>query len=569
MKTDELFAKIYNDDLIGKTAMDVEIALDALLDNIDSFLETKGEVLGFNAVIRADLAQLWDHAYQRYVSAGLDKPASEIGFDKIADKVGQMATIANNFVALTKEKKLSKQARIQAVREHRRLKNNQAVTEKMVEKLRTEWQNLQGLTPFKPRLSDQVIYEQLKKLLTNTDSLGAYTHLWTIYERAWQYSPTASDKLKLATQAADMVVDTLYQELEDKQLRLRLAGIDLITVFFESRLFTTTDVPAPYIVAPYWGINLVWNWLAFGHEIGHHAYINIGETITDQNIGDISLGEELTTHVVAYLLTLPDKNIRQIWYHWIEEIFADLFCILRFGPVTVGSMQHMFFHLPPKGFKRFLKQPPQHRDWLLRADDDEHPIPYLRVYLAIGALQILEELSQDDYFKTEFSPKARERLRQRWNNFFEGVQPKLYHHFSEQPLSFEEMRKVGQEILRIMLDTPLYTLADKNDSNRKPRTLFEVFFDGDLKKIEEMYQYLSTNPHDQVFTYILEGLMAKQLTVRHILAALQFEFERKTAEETPADEQKGYLKKLSEDTIALFNEYEARVLEQRLSVSGV
>jgi hypothetical protein len=545
-----------SDDLIGRIAMDVSIAIDTLLENIHAFLEEKGDLLDTDEL--GEVMSLWHDARERNWS----EPTSGALFDQVTDTTKQMTNTVDDFLKTLKEegKSLLPPARRQFARERHRMRSHDSVTRKLVEQLQKELKPLKitfKIDPSKP--PEQVVYNRLNKLLTQADLLGDYTHLWTIYEKAWmQRYEASSGEIKQAASAGDAVVHDLYREIEDQNLRLKLTGSDLVTVFFESRLSTrVSKVPAPYVVAPYWGVELVWNWLAFGHEVGHHAYANVGEAITpDQDIVGISLGDELFTHVMAYLLTLPDKTQRRIWSHWIEEIFADLFCLLRFAPISVRSMQHMFFHLPPKGLKRFLKPPPRHREWLQRADDDEHPIPYLRVYLGLDTLELLaEEFLQGKQPENviNYLRKERAKLEERWRGFFEGSDV-LYHHYSEKPLSLQNMRKIGQNILQIMLNTPLYALGDKNDPDYKqPQTLVDVFFDLDAEKIKMVYKQLAPSKRGQFYDLCKEALISGEVNVRHILAALQLEFERVTAKMAPTDKQ--YLKELSKDTINLFIEY--------------
>lgn len=592
-----------DDDLVTRTEADVAIAVSALLDNMCAALKTIIELseqdFNYSAQLGLDWISLQDQVRSRTASS----PPSSYGDKRFDEVAGSLDLIQRQGEAIQqaiqqKWDTLDEPKQKKAIRELRRFQHHHEVTRKLLNQLVAQFNNLPGTSNAvgtQPGVAgvtispdDQALYDRLNKLLATADLLGDYTTMWTIYERGWLQRYRTPDKLKQAAYAGDAVIHDLYREIEATKVRLKLSGSDLVTIFFESRLFTrVANVPAPYLVAPYWGIDLVWNWLAFGHEVGHHAFVNIGEELEATTVGNspqlkgISLGDELFVHIAAYLLTLEETTYRHIWYRWVEEIFADLFCLLRFGPVSVRSMQHMFFHLPPNGFSRLLKSPPRHREWLLRADDAEHPIPYLRVNLGLDTLEILIEFLEKQASRPDklitYLNKERNSLQERWNSFFAGVPEDLYYPslgFKEDRINQKTMRETGKDILRIMLTTPLYSLLDKSASSQKPRTLMGVFFDRDVVKVQDEFNNLSNMLKDaaspqqfdearDTFHMVYKAKQSKaDPEIRYFLGALQLEFERVTIQERNADQLQLRLKQLRDDTIRLLANQEKLTIEE-------
>jgi hypothetical protein len=90
--------------------------------------------------------------------------------------------------------------------------------------------------------------------------------------------------------------------------------------------------------------------------------------------------------------------------------------------------------------------------------------------------------------------------------------------------------------------------------DKQPRRLVDAFFDLDVDKINTVFKHLDASERSEFFSRCQTDLISGNLSVRHILAGSQLEFER-VVSVIPKANQKDYLERLSEDTINLFNEY--------------
>ena len=228
----------------------------------------------------------------------------------------------------------------------------------------------------------------------------------------------------------------------------------LIVVPLEAAYALGSDTPTPYILSPYWGHHQVWTWLGYAHEVGHHAYRNV-----------IGLRNELEINVAVELWKQGKSHDEQcIWFNWLEEIFADVFGLLRIGPPFAHTQRFMLCLLPEPVVRADLGH---HLHRLLVASDISHPPPYLRMYLAIRAL---EELGYTEEVR---------RLKAEWDELFQDVDTSKMcvlvrgRHF-EMPT--EVMQKDAEMVLDVILNTELEALADKSNP-LVPRTVKEVLFE--------------------------------------------------------------------------------------------
>jgi hypothetical protein len=350
--------------------------------------------------------------------------------------------------------------------------------------------------------------------------LRDFTEMWTIYRVAWEqrhkeesWDPEIEEGLILrSVRAGDRVVRNLYEVVQQQELDLRMPHQLLIVVPFMSRLYAAgSKAPTPYIVSPYWGHRQVWTWLAYAHEVGHHVYRNVR-----------SLREELEIHLALELWSRGEGyDIQYIWFHWLEEIFADLFGLLQIGPAFAQTQQLMLPYLPLPVAPRKVS------NRLLVVADETHPIPYLRVFLAIRAL---EELG---------IPEADTKpLRDKWEKFFHedgGVDVKKSKisarvRGSHVEIPVKEMIDVAEIVLDVILNTDLDALARKPlDSSHmelheepQPRKLadpdlFHEPLDERRKKVEAARQAIS-------------GVSSGGFDMRHLLAATQKSLEELSAQ---------------------------------------
>jgi len=346
----------------------------------------------------------------------------------------------------------------------------------------------------------------LKALAQQADFLRNFTEMWTIYQVAWEQRHKESRDSEIkegpilrSLRAADGVVRSLYEVVQQQKLDLEMPHQLLIVVPFMSSLYAAGfDLPTPYIVAPYWGHRQVWTWLAYAHEVGHHVYRNV-KGLSDEL--EINLALELWSRGEGY-------DIQYIWFHWLEEIFADLFGLLQIGPAFARTQQLMLPHLPFRVLRR-MGESPNLGDALLRAADETHPIPYLRVLLAIRAL---EKLGTTDI----------EPLKEKWDTRFQDVDTsKVYARVRGRyvELPADRMEEVGNTVLEVILKTDLYALAEKSsDEDEKEPT--ETESSSCCRKLEDFCEPLDEDKVQAALNAI-SGVPSGGFDTRHLLAATQ------------------------------------------------
>lgn len=126
--------------------------------------------------------------------------------------------------------------------------------------------------------------------------------------------------------------------------------------------------------------------MAIPHEVGHYLYQH-GRLASGQSFADLSA---------------PFAG--QPYYHWCEEIFADLYGCAVAGPLSVFGLQ------------AFLTSGDTERAW---RDDDEHPTPILRCYILSEILRVLSALETQTPPRYQFARVIR-RLDADWSKTLEG-----------------------------------------------------------------------------------------------------------------------------------------------------
>jgi len=269
------------------------------------------------------------------------------------------------------------------------------------------------------------------------------------------------DSVIEAVAIGDRVVAEFYRVAQEKNLNLLVPDVELITVLRDDRTHSEAfGEPTPFIVGPLWGYNQIWNYIAYAHEVGHHIYRNVD-----------GLDCELLVNV---MLTLGVQGCTRkelyVWGAWLEEIFADMFCLLRVGPAAVHAGQRVALWIaamPHRG------QPSS--DTLTRilfsSRDLEHPVSYLRIYMGIKALQQLLAKGPGD----RGVQKQVQDLEDRWTNL---VEPPTEIYVYDKKEKFTDVLAKGEVVIDTILNTPLYALADKDANlSSTPRSILDVFYD--------------------------------------------------------------------------------------------
>jgi hypothetical protein len=305
---------------------------------------------------------------------------------------------------------------------------------------------------------DKVAQQAAHPLVILTDQaelLRVFTEISAVYRTAWEqrhpidYSDWASPSerdLSDVILVGDGIVQSFYRIVRDKNLDLAMPDQKIIVVPHRSRMYASgfEDLPMPYIVAPRFGSEQIWTWLAYVHEVGHHVYRNVK-----------GLRDELAVNVMMTLGSLgKDTTMQSIWFRWLEEIFADLFGLLQVGRAYAASQQRMLLYIPSRAMEQSATYDDP-REGLLRAPDDTHPPAHLRTHLAIQALRIIN---------TSSSSEKLPELQERWDGLFlegEDVGTTDLHLLVQgvyKKFPFQEMFEIGETVLEVMLTTELYAL---------------------------------------------------------------------------------------------------------------
>lgn len=297
---------------------------------------------------------------------------------------------------------------------------------------------------------DKVAQQAAHPLVILTDQaelLRVFTEISAVYQTAWEQRDTTDFRVsEPAIWVGDRIVRSFYDVV--KKLDLALPGQKLIVVPHQSRMYAGGfDLPMPYIVAPRFGSEQIWTWLAYVHEVGHHVYRNVK-----------GLRDELAVNVMMTLGSLgEDTTMQSIWFRWLEEIFADLFGLLQVGRAYAASQQRMLLYIPSRAMEQSATYDDP-RKGLLRAPDDTHPPAHLRTHLAIQALRIIN---------TSSSSEKLPELQERWDGLFlegEDIDTTDLHLLVQgvyKEFPFREMFEIGETVLEVMLTTELYALEKR------------------------------------------------------------------------------------------------------------
>jgi hypothetical protein len=333
----------------------------------------------------------------------------------------------------------------------------------------------------------------IETLTSQAKALHEVTEMWTLYCVAWEQRQEDS-LLRRAVRVGDKVARHFYNVVEQKNLDRYVEHQWLITLMYLNRLFTRPSLlPTPYIVGPYWGYEEAWNGLSYAHEVGHHVYRNVK-----------GLRDEL---LVKLMLTLGSqghkRGVLRVWCGWLEEIFADLFALLRVGPAMVHSAKRLALWVSPAlGQAPTLADSDSPAPLLLYQHDESYPCTYLRLRLSLEALKMLAGDKK--------VPVVQE-LEEGWEQLAHN--PK-YVYTQEQGVPkrrwLTDIQKPATSTLQTLLESPLYALAAKDDLDT-PRTVREVFYDG--------YDEAAIQKAQEAFA---NGQLATDVEIRHILAAAEF-----------------------------------------------
>jgi hypothetical protein len=172
-------------------------------------------------------------------------------------------------------------------------------------------------------------------------------------------------------------------------------------VYFEKVYDITRAIykpEVPVVAIPLTDYDCPERWQALAHEFGHHIYWNA--LVQPQDVRDLHTG--ILKDVRA--LTGDEAGI---WEYWIEEVFADICGTLLSGLDYVRSCQDLAVENVGKPDRLIF-------------DDQEHPILYLRPFIAS---QVFTELGIGT--EKPDQANAQEHLAQRWEVFTAQIHSRL------------------------------------------------------------------------------------------------------------------------------------------------
>ncbi|MCB0164118.1 MAG: hypothetical protein KDI79_07840 [Anaerolineae bacterium] len=406
-----------------------------------------------------------------------------------------------------------------------------------LEKITSDWIDSfkQEIDKFSQQISSLTVPKsELRQLVDYGDLLYNFTETIVIYYTALQQqqqTPTLlpggnSQDTQQKIQVAQTVANKLYAVIKDKGLNLYEPNYTALRVIpFINRLYAGgSDSALPYIVAPRWGYTQAWAWPGYAHEVGHHIYRNV-----------IGLREELQAKLTtALVLHSYDYVHLNMWFSWMEEIFADLFGLLQIGPSFIRSQQYITLtSLRGEAMTR-LHRGQDARVAFFHATDNAHPVPYLRVYLSLKALTLL---GQD-----------MTALEKQWEAFFEPVQASLgwmradvTKMTGKRKLAWgvrsHEVKEKAVLFLSLILHIPLDALAGPDG---QPRSIHKLFYDptqqDTMKNAIDRCKAVINNPSlDNVYHQLITSdIFQNNPDIRTVIAVAEYAFEHLEIEQFQA-----------------------------------
>lgn len=203
-------------------------------------------------------------------------------------------------------------------------------------------------------LSDQVSYD-LDAILR------AYTQR-NIVEALKDTKNPISDKgehLKIADALA-------FEILEPAKVVGLVPSESTVLTYFQKdlRIRLMPYAPVAFVGLPFSAFKVPQDYVALAHEIGHYVY-HRGVQSPDRQ------------HPVSVFISYYSKAPLPWYFHWLEELFADVFGCIIAGPAIAASFQDLSLQYT--------------RDESV-LDDQRHPAPVLRPYIYIDALNALAEV---------------------------------------------------------------------------------------------------------------------------------------------------------------------------------
>jgi len=184
----------------------------------------------------------------------------------------------------------------------------------------------------------------------------------------------------------DQLISSCYGPVKNQITNgFKVAPDDIIGVFFEDEFLARAHYPVPYIILPAFVEKLQWAWIGAAHEVGHHIYWQV-PSLRDEL--DVRVAEKLSSEGINY-------QIQRLYFHWLEEIFSDLYGLLIMGEAFLRSGQVLFLYesIPANKLNQLPSDPDQQNSTiqkiLFEAKSTRHPAPIIRANIGLYAYQKL------------------------------------------------------------------------------------------------------------------------------------------------------------------------------------
>ncbi|MEM7345382.1 MAG: hypothetical protein AAF485_14170, partial [Chloroflexota bacterium] len=155
------------------------------------------------------------------------------------------------------------------------------------------------------------------------------------------------------------------------------------TIPYYEALFLSIPVMTGYLY-----YNAALDYLAIPHEFGHYLYWHGGvveEVELTQPDGTQTTELKLKRFIgfMREQIAVMEAQSGELWWkHWLEEIFADLYCCLVAGPASILGMQEYLLSQNPDSFS---------------IDTGKHPIAELRPLIQTEVLRCMTDMYGEDY----------------------------------------------------------------------------------------------------------------------------------------------------------------------------
>lgn len=214
------------------------------------------------------------------------------------------------------------------------------------------------------------------------------------------YQRNTQNQLKNSLDRLQAVASTLYSSFLNQDKRLHL-DLPLIAKLPPLVMFQRIGLSGPFTITPesmgelFGGSVAVVSvpgtyaqhpilWSALSHEVGGHDVLHAQPNLINELKRKLAAG-------------IKDRQMSDLWQHWIDESASDAYGTLLYGPSFVLNLSFFFSALNLQ-----VSRTPNDAEWLRTisytgpdGELDPHPTDILRLSLGIGVVRALKGLSME------------------------------------------------------------------------------------------------------------------------------------------------------------------------------